>query len=144
VNEPNAVVEIGDDCTTGLYPFDIGTLPDEEIDEDQISQFVFFGDDQVSLDCEITITIQWHPETAIVDGDGNTTIPPTLVKLPLGGGGFTDYQPARFCNEFNGPTLGEPTCISTRSVSQGGNVPAGKLQVTEVYFDLGDPPKARN
>jgi hypothetical protein len=144
VNEPNATVVVGENCTTGLYPFDIGTTPDEEIEGDQISQFVFFGDEQVNPACQITITINWHPETAIVDGDGNTTIPPTLVKLPAEGGGFGDYEPAQLCNTFNGPTVDIPTCINTRVVNQGGNVPAGKVQVTEVYFDLGDPPKARN
>jgi hypothetical protein len=151
VTEPNAVVELGNGCTTGFYPFDIGVTPDEEIEGEQITQFVLFGDAQVSSECVIHLTILWHAEDADYDGNDNLVVPPTLVRLPSGGG-FGNYQAARFCSEFGGPTLVEPTCLDSQLVLQGTgqmgdfnwDIEDGKVQVFQQFTDFGDPPKARN
>jgi hypothetical protein len=122
--------------------FDVGLSNDG----DAWSQFVVFGGDPTGTQV-LTQTIIWVEEPAVYDGLV-LQVPTTLVRLTPGG----ILTPAVMCssvaagaptNSAGEPTAIDPDCLDSRTITEGGAVSVGNIQITEHYKFLGDPMKFR-
>lgn len=133
--EPTATVTFPADCGSESYTtsFDLG-LSD---DGDDWNQFVVFGGDPDSIQV-LTQTIEWAPEPAVYNNDNELVVPTTQVLLDL-----TDTSApvdVTFCHTESGlPDSETPQCLDSRTIAEGGDVPADHIQLTETYKLLGDP-----
>ena len=141
--KPTATVTLPANCPTvgpQEFAFDHGVAPDNIIvGEESISvaQFVVFGGNPAGS-IVISQQITWLPEDAVYDEFSNLLIPPTLVVFTPGGNAVLGVNCAS-----GQPDTSVPDCRYSRVINEGGTLPAGKIQITEVWRFLGDPGKYR-
>jgi uncharacterized repeat protein (TIGR01451 family) len=152
LDNPLSVVSFPAGCPSGTFvsTYDVG----RSADGDTWEQFVVFGGDP-SGSIVLTQTIVWDSQLAThIDANGDPCaagtvgchllVPQTVVRL-VPGGAPVDYV---FCNSLtdgvpNTTPDGVSDCLDSQTTTEGGSVPAGEIQVTEVWKFLGDPGRFR-
>jgi hypothetical protein len=119
-------------------PFDVGLSDDAG---DEFRQFVVFGGDPNGT-TTLTQKIVWAPEDAVYDANNVLQVPTTQVLIPPNTDP-EDVVDVVFCDP--GPTFpaGRADCLINRLIAEGDPLDPGKIQLTENYQFLGDPPRFR-
>ena len=115
--------------------FDVGRSDIEGGDPDFWSQFYVFGGLPTEDAMVMDLVTVWDAEEASYV-DGSLVVPTTQVQIEPGG----DVNPLVLCSSDVGlPDMGTPLCLDSRTIAEGGGLPAGQIQVTEHNKLLGDP-----
>jgi hypothetical protein len=143
-DNPLATLTLPADCVSGTFraTFDVGRSDSSQGDPDGWSQFVVVVPSDPDSAQIIDLEIVWASEPRNPEV-GDLIVPNTRVvfdgaTVPGPGDVIPD---AILCNTLpnDEPNSTTSTCLFSRTISEGGEVPEGDIQLTELFKFLGDP-----
>ena len=135
---PLATVTLPPDCASGTFTttFDVSLSDNDGDPWDQI--VTVSGDPEFGMEI-IDLVIEWDSEMAVRNSAGELVVPNT--KVVFDGDPITSGADAILCNTLpnDEPNSTTSTCLYSRTIAEGGEVPEGDIQVTDHFKFLGDP-----
>lgn len=144
LDNPLATITVPGECSSpgGIFSttYDVGRSVIGP-DPDEWSQFVIVGGDPEGTEI-IELLVEWDSELAVYE-EGQLVVPTTRVVFD--GTNPDPLPPAVLCNTLLGdvPNPETSTCLYSRTIAEGGDVPEGDIQLTELFKFVGDPKSYR-